>query len=141
MREIAFTKTAPGSCPAYGDYFIQDRPYGRDIHGNECWQYALFRKQHFQTVRRFRTRKQAYRHLSELTGLTRWDLKNRSHSIIINDRQYLGVIYGDTMYRLDKRAREIQTRPTEDERLSGWHDKYNECLAEAKRIITEEDAT
>ena len=33
MREVKFTKAAPGACPSYGEYYIQDRPYGRDIHG------------------------------------------------------------------------------------------------------------
>lgn len=34
MREIAFSKTSPGSCPAYGDYFIQPFPGEAHVKGN-----------------------------------------------------------------------------------------------------------
>ncbi len=137
MREVKFTKAAPGACPSYGEYYIQDRPYGRDIHGNECYQYALYRKRRFETLRRFRTRKQAYQYLSNRTGTSRWDIQYGSYSIIVNDRDYLGILHGSVMYRLNKRSREIQTRPAEDERVTVWYDKLNECIAEAKQIITE----
>ena len=139
MNDIRFTRPEPGACPKYGDYFIQDRPYGRDVYGNESYQYALYRKRRFQTVKRFRTRKQAYEYLSKITGLTRWDILHRSASIITNDREYLGISHGGEFIRLVKKTREIETRPAEDERITGWYDKLSECIEEAKQIITEEE--
>lgn len=136
MREIRFVPAMPGGCPAYGSFYIQDRLMdGRDIYGHETYQYALFRKVPFQVLRRFRTRKQAYEYLTCLTGLTRLDVEWGSHSIIVNDREHLGILHGDTMYRMDKRTREIVTRPLEDEQLTGWYDRYTECLSEAKSIV------
>lgn len=135
VQHIRFTKSAPWCCPSYKDYYIQGRPSGRDVHGNDTYEYALFRKQPFQVIQRFRTRKHAYEYMSRLTGFTRWDIKNGSSGIIINDRQYLGVIYNGAMYRITRRTREVATRPVDDEQLTHWHMKYIDCLSEAKEII------
>lgn len=138
MTEIRFTRAQPCSCPAYGDYYIQDRAAGKDAYGNETYEYALFCRQPFRVIRRFRTRKQAYEYVSGLTGCTRWDIKIGSSNIIMNNCDYLGVLYGDTMYRLSKRTREVAVRPTKDKQLTRWHMRYVDCLAEAKNIIWEE---
>lgn len=135
MPEIRFTRAAPDRCPAYKDYYIQDRYVGRDIYGHEAYEYALFRRLHFRTVRRFRKRKQAYKYLSDLTGLTRWEVKMGSYHIVSNTRDALCVIHGRAMYRLEKRTNEIRTRPVDDEKLSGWYERYAECLAAAKETV------
>ena len=134
-QEIKFTKAAPYCCPSYKNYYIQDRYTGRDIYGNETYEYALFRKQPFQTIRRFRTRRQAYEYVSHMTGYTRFDIKMGSSGIIMNDREYLGIIHGYTMYRIAKRTREVATRPVNDTQLTRWHMKYVDCLSEAKEIL------
>lgn len=138
MKEITFRKRDPAGCPQHGDYSIRDRSIGRDVHGHERYEYALFRLRHFELVRRFRTRKQAYQYLSELTLLSRWDVLRGSSSIICHDHEYLGVIYGDSLYRITKRTRVLEKRPVEDERLTRWYDRYADCLAEAKRLLEEE---
>ena len=137
MQEIKFTRADPWRCPAYKDFYIQDRPAGRDIYGNNAYKYALFRKIPFQVIRRFRTRKQAYEYVSRITGYSRWDIKWNSYGIVINDRDYLGVLYNGTLYRITKRTREVATRPLNDEQLSGWFIKYVECLTYAKELIKE----
>lgn len=137
--EIRFTKAAPWCCPSCGDYYIQDRPAGKDIHGHDTYEYALYHKLRFQVIRRFRTRRQAYEYVSRITGFSRWDIRMGSYGILVNDREYLGVLYNGTMYRITKRTREVATRPAEDERLTGWHMKYVDCLSEAKEIIQRED--
>lgn len=138
MKEITFRKRDPAGCPQYGDYSIRDRSIGRDVHGHERYEYALFRLQHFEFVRQFRTRKQAYRYLSEITYLNQWDIQMGSSSIICHDHEYLGVLSGDTLYRITKRTRLLEKRPAEDQRLTGWFDRYADCLAEAKRLLEEE---
>ena len=135
MQEIRFTRAAPWRCPSYKDYYIQDRPTGKDIYGNDTYGYALFKMKPFQVIRRFRTRKQAYEYVSRITVLEQWHVKMGSHSIIVNDHDYLGVIYGKSMYRISKRTCEVATRPVEDEQLSGWFMKYVECLNYAKELI------
>lgn len=135
MQEIRFSRAAPWHCTSYKSYYIQDRSSGRDVHGNETYEYALFLKQPFQVVRRFRTRKQAYEYVSRLTGYSRWDIKMGSNGIVVNDREYLGVVYGNTMYRITRRTREVVTRPVDDKQLTRWHMKYVDCLSEAKEII------
>ncbi|MBQ3702493.1 MAG: hypothetical protein II885_07025 [Oscillospiraceae bacterium] len=138
MKEITFRKREPAGCPQYGDYYIRDRAIGRDSYGHERYEYALFRRQHFETVRQFRTRKQAYQYLSELTLLSRWDVERGSSSVICHGHEYLGVIYGDTMYRITKRTRVLDKRPVEDVQLTRWFDRYADCLAEAKRLLGKE---
>lgn len=139
MMEIKFTRSDPWSCPSCGFYYIQDRVAGKDIYGHETYEYALFRKCPFQVIRRFRTRKQAYEYVSNITGFSRWDLEWNSPSIVTNDREYLGVIYNMTMYRISKRTREVATRPVNDEQLSGWYMKYAECVSAAKQLINEQE--
>ena len=136
--EIRFTRSGPGACPAFRDYYIQDRFAGRDIYGNDAYQYALFRRLSFTVIRLFRTKKQGYRYLSELTGLTDWDVRMGSSSIICHDHEYLGVLSGDTLYRITKRTRLLEKRPAEDQRLTGWFDRYADCLAEAKYLLSKE---
>ena len=133
-NEIRFSKKAHWCCPSYKDFYIQDRYIGRDVYGNETYEYALFRKHPFHVIRRFRKRKQAYEYVSNLTGYTRWDIKMSNYNII-NERDFLGVVYGNTIYRIVKRTREVQSRPIDDERLTCWHTKYVDCLSEAKQII------
>ena len=138
LQEIKFRKPAPGACPQYKDYYIKDRYIGRDRHGNECYEYALFRRLPFETVRQFRTRKQAYQYLSRLTYLSRFDIEMGCCNIICHDHEYLGVISGDTMYRITKRTRLLEKRPSEDQRLTRWFDRYADCLAEAKYLLSRE---
>jgi hypothetical protein len=135
MSEIRFQRRLPGACPQYKNFVIQDRYIGRNLYGNDCYEYSLFYKIDFEIVRRFRTRKQAYQYLSDLTGLSRLDIKMGSASIIRNDGECLGLIWGNTMYRLYKRTRVVERRPVEDEQITGWFEKFSECLAEAKEII------
>ena len=137
MQEISFTRKAPCACPSYKDYYIQDRPDGKDVHGNDTYGYALFKRQPFRVIRRFRTRRQAYEYVSNLTGLSRFDVKMGSSRIVMNDHEYLGVIHGKDFYKLSKRTREVSTRPVDDEQLTGWYMKYVDCLSEAKQIIKE----
>lgn len=135
-QEIRFTRGgAPWRCPCYKSYYILERFGGRDIYGNETYEYALFHKQPYQVVQRFRTRRQAYEYVSRRTGLTRWDIKMGSVKVVINDREYLGVIYGNIMYRISRRTREVAIRPLYDKQLTRWHMKYVDCLSEAKEII------
>lgn len=133
--EIRFKKTAPDRCPAFRDFYILDRVSGRDIYGHETYQYALYRKNSFHAIRRFRTRRQAYEYLTQKTGLTRLDVKWRSRSIVVNDRDHLGVLHDGTLYRMNKKTREIDSRPLEDEQITGWFDRYADCVAESKEII------
>ena len=134
INEVRFNKKAPWCCPSYKNYYIQARYIGRDIYGNETYEYALFRKLPFILIRHFRTRKQAYEYLSNLTGYTRWDIKMGNQNIV-NDYDFLGIVYGSTIYRIEKRTRELYSRPIDDERLTCWHTKYVDCLSEAKQII------
>lgn len=138
-KEIRFTKAVLYGCPAYKDYYIQDRAIGKDVYGHEAYEYALFRRNHFKVVRRFRTRKQAYQYVSDITGLDQWDVKMRGYRIITNDRECLGVLHNDTMYRIMRRTREVAVRPSKDEQLTGWYDKYNDCLSAAKQIVKSEE--
>lgn len=112
MQEIRFSRAAPWHCTSYKSYYIQDRSSGRDVHGNETYEYV-----------------------SRLTGYSRWDIKMGSNGIVVNDREYLGVVYGNTMYRITRRTREVATRPVDDKQLTRWHMKYVDCLSEAKEII------
>lgn len=137
VQEIRFSRPTPGSCPAYKDYYIQDRFAGKDIYGNDAFEYALFKRVPFKVIRRFRTRKRAYEYVSNLTGFSRWDLSYRSCGIVVNDKEYLGVISNGTMYRITRRTREVATRPANDEQLTGWFMRYADCLEEAKQLIQE----
>lgn len=137
MSEIRFSRERPWCCPAFRDFYIQDRPAGRDIYRKETYEYALFRKIRFEPVKRFRTRKKAYVYLCNKTGLCELSVKWQSPQIIVNNRQYIGVTDGKTMYRLDKRTRWVEKRPVEDERLTCWYPSYSDCLTEAKRIVAE----
>lgn len=140
MGEVRFSRTAPWCCPSYGEYYIQDKFSGKDIYGNDTYEYALFRRKPFQVIRRFRTRKQAYMYVSQVTGLDQWDIKMGSHSVITNNHEYLGVIHGDIMYRISKKTREVAMRPVDNEQLTGWHMKYIDCLSESKALL-EKDVT
>ena len=137
MKEIRFSRAAPWCCPSYKDYYIQDRSSGKDVYGNDAYDYALFKRQPFQVIRRFRTRKQAYEYVSRITGFDQWHIKMGSFSIVVNNHDYLGVIYGKSMYRISKRTREVAIRPVDDEQLSGWFMKYVDCLEYAKQLIKE----
>lgn len=134
-QTIKFSRSASTHCPRYKDFYIQDRFVGKDIYGNDAYEYALFRSIPFQLVRRFRTRKQAYVWLSNLTGLSEFDIRMGNHRIVCNDRKYLGVLYGNKMYRLHKPTCEVFARPDHDEQISVWFDKFAECVAESKTII------
>lgn len=134
-QEIRFSKAAPWRCPAYKDLYIKDRSIGRDVYGHERYEYALFRRRPFVTVKRFRTRKQAYQYVSDITGYTQWDVRMGCCNIVLNDHEYLGVIYGHNMYRITKRNNEVAVRSLEDDQLTGWYELYRDCLSAAKEII------
>ena len=138
-QDIRFTKKNPWSCPSYKDYFIKDRPDGKNIYGHDSYSYALFRRKPFITLERFKKRKQAYRYVRSLTGLDQFSVKYENSSIILNNREYLGVIYDGTMYRIAKRTCEVQARPAEDEQITGWAGSLAECLCDAKQIIRREE--
>ena len=140
MEQIVFSRHTPASCPAYKDYYIQDRAIGNNIYGHEAYEYALFRKCHFRAVRQFRTRKQAYKYVSGITGLSDWDVRMGSGSIIVNDRELLGVRHGGKLYRIEKRTRTVSVRPESDDQLTGWFTSYNECLSAAKAFIQDKEA-
>lgn len=132
---IRFSRETPWSCPAYKDFYIKDRPDGKDIHGHDTYSYALYRRMPFVTIMRFRTRKQAYRHVSRLTGLDQISVIYGNSRVILNSREYLGVICDDKMYRIAKHTHEVQMRPAEDTQLTGWFDNFNECLETAKQLV------
>lgn len=79
-----------------------------------------------------------YQYLSRLTYLSRFDIEMGCCNIICHDHEYLGVISGDTIYRITKRTRLLEKRPSEDQRLTGWFDRYADCLAEAKYLLSSE---
>lgn len=132
---IRFSRETPWSCPAYKEFYIRDRSDGKDIHGHDAYSYALYRRMPFVTLKRFRTRKQAYRYVSRLTGLDQISVRYGNSRVILNDREYLGVTYDDKMYRIIRCTHEVQERPVEDERLTGWFDNFNECLEMAKELV------
>ncbi len=140
MQQIVFSRPSPCCCPEYKDFYIQDRLDGKDVHGHDAYSYALFRRKHFKKIRQFRTRKQAYQYVSDITGISQWDIKMGSCRVIINDRDLLGVLHNGLFYRIEKRDRVVSVRPENDEQLTGWFVSYNECLAEAKKLIQNEEA-
>ena len=140
-EKITFRRKHPYSCPAFGMYYIQDRPADRDVHGNSAREYALFQKQPFVFMKRFRTRKQAYEWLGKRTALTRFDVEHGCSRVILNDKTALGVVYGCDMYKLDKRTRTVFARPSDDLRLTIWYDKYAECVRWSKMIIAEREGS
>lgn len=135
--EIRFVKKQPWCCPSYGDFYIQDREAGRDIHGNQTYLYALFRRQPYQLIKKFRRRKQAYEYLSNITCISRETLNENGYRIH-NDARYLRILYNNTIYQIDKYTRELSSRPLADEQLSAWYDKYKVCLDNSKRIVAKE---
>ena len=137
MEEIRFVRKHPWSCPSFNEYFIQDRPCGNDIHGHEAYEYALFRRIPFRAVKRFRTKKKAYEYVAGETGLTRWDQKMGCSSFVANDREHLGIIHGNMMYRIMKKTGTVEERPVEDEQVTGWYDRYRDCLSAAKEMLGE----
>ena len=135
--EIRFVKKQPWCCPSYGDFYIQDREAGRDIHGNQTYVYALFRRQPYQLIERFKKRKRAYEALSAITCIDRETMNSNMHRIH-NDARYLRVLYNDNIYQIDKYTCELSSRPLADEQLSAWYDKYKVCLDNSKRIVAKE---
>ena len=140
--EIHFTRSRPEACPAFRDYYIQDRLSGKSVYGHDTYEYALFRKIRYRLDRTFRTRRQACSYVSAKTGLSRWDIRWQSCSIICNDRELLGVEHCGILWRIEKRTYPVRvsTRPIEDERITGWHMTYSECLTAAKEIIKQEES-
>lgn len=131
-------QTKNGFCPCYGDYYIQDRKSGYDQYHNDRYEYALFKKEKRELVKRFKKRKKAYEYLSALTGYTEYS-----------------IIYNDSRVRLDKRKRvlsvidkersfiywlyldrgELFKKPYNDNQLSVWFESYADCLQYAKEYI------
>ena len=134
-NNIVFRRPDAGHCPQYKNYVIRDRYSGRDRHGNECYEYALFRLYDFELVKKFRTRKQAYMYLHKLTGLDQISVYYHNPAIICNDHQYLGVLHVDTMYRINKKTRVLEKKPAEALRLTPWYMRQSECIADAKLIL------
>ena len=134
--EIKFVKKQPWMCPCYGDFYIQDREAGRDIHGNQTYVYALFKRQKYRLIRKFRRRKQAYEYLSNITCITRETLSANSYRVV-NEARYFRILYNNTIYQIDKYTRELSERPLEDEQLSVWYDKYKICLENSQKIVLE----
>ena len=132
--EIVFHKKHPWSCPTFRDYYIQDREAGRDIHGNQTYEYALFKKRPYQLIKKFNKRKQAYKCLSDITCIDRETAASNSYRIH-NDVRYLRILYNNTIFQIDKYTNELSSRPIEDEQITAWYDKYNNCLNDSKRII------
>lgn len=126
-----------GMCPTYKDYYICDRFSGKDVHGHDTYEYALFRRSQKQILGKFRRRKQAYEFLGNIIGC-----RDKIYIQImqdagnaVNEREHLSIRRGDLIYRLEKRTNEVSVRPYYDQQISGWHMTYNECLKEAKEII------
>ncbi len=136
-QPIKFTRKHPWSCPSFRDFYIKDRANGKDIHGKTIYEYALFRKYQFQVVKRFRTRKQAYLYVSNITGINQYRTKTDNFQVIFNDRDYLGVSSDNgtcqIIYRITKRTNEVAI--LRNVQISGWYDKYIWCLNEAKKLI------
>lgn len=136
MGDIRFTKAESSACPRYKDYYIQDRVAGRDVYGHETYEYALFRSCGFELVRKFRTRKQAYRYVGDKAYISRFEAEHGSGRVV-RDREWLGVYTHDRIFKIIKRTNEVLSRPVNDERLTGWCMTYQECLAEAKELVRE----
>lgn len=134
MKEIRFSRKDPSACPAYKDYYIQDRMAGRDIHGHETYEYALFRRRGFELVKKCRTRKQAYQYVGEKAYISKYEVDHGSNRVV-RDRDWLGVYTHDGIFKIIKRTNEILLRPMDDEQLTGWRMTYQDCLAEAKEIV------
>lgn len=73
--------------------------------------------------------------VSRITGLTKWDVKMGSSSIVVNNRDLLGVRRDGKLYRIEKRTREVSSRPEEDIQLTVWFTNYADCLFSAKAFI------
>ena len=137
--KVAFTRRRPFESPSFGDYYIQERKSGKNIYGHDSYEYSLFRRVPFETVATFRTRKQAYKYVSERTFFSKWSTDHHAPGTI-KDRDYVGCIHGSVMYRVEKKTRPVQVRmrPVDDEQVLGWFWTYNECLAAAKEYIERE---
>lgn len=138
-REITFKPIYSGACPSYGEYYIGQRYAGRDVYGKEAYDSALFRKIPFQFVRKFRTRKQAYQFVAQKTGLYWYWGKNRREAPpdFYDNREFAGVIRGETCWKVIKRTNTVVSKPLHDEQLTPWFEKYSDCLREAKGIVAE----
>lgn len=132
--EIIFRKKYRWSCPSYGEFYIQDKEAGRDTHGNMTYVYALFKKRPFRPIKRFRKRKQAYEYLSNITCVSREMISDNLYRIH-NDSRYFRILYNKTIFQIDKHTRELSSKPTVDEQITGWIDKYKNCLESSKEII------
>ena len=134
--EIVF-RAVNGMCPTYKDFYICDRFIGKDVHGHDAYEYALFRRSKKELLGRFRRRKQAYEFLAGIIGCrdkiyVRIMVESGS---AVNEREHLSVRRGDLIYRLEKRTNEVSVRPYYDQQISGWYMTYRECLKDAKETI------
>ena len=135
-HDITFSRPYPGACPQYRDYYIQDRFAGKDVHGNDAYDYALFRRFCFIPIKKVSKRRQGYKYLNQITGLSRLELKYRSPSVIVNDRECLGIHHGYNFYKFMKRTGEIFMKPDEDVQISAWFMSYSECLEWSKETLS-----
>lgn len=135
MKEVRFTKKDPAACPSYKEYYIKDRMAGKDVHGHDAFEYALFRRRHFELVKKFRKRKQAYKYVCEACCVSKLGAE-RGDWNIVRGTDYIGVYTSRGMYKVMKRSSEVLFRPYDDEQMSGWAVTYNECLTAAKIIVS-----
>ena len=126
-----------GMCPTYKDYYIYERFSGKDVHGHDTYEYALFKRSKKKLLGKFRRRKQAYEFLGNII-----DSRDKIYIQIleesgnaVNEREHLSIRRGDLIYRLEKRTNEVSVRPYYNQQISGWYMTYRECLKEAKEII------
>ena len=131
--KITFTKKFEGGCPTYGDYYIQDRFNGFDIHGHGSYVYALYRRIPYTVTYQFSDQAAACEFLKRIALRSRPPVVNDNGDIVALNRS------GSTLFKLDLKTLEISEKPLENERLSGWYQRYSECVAAAKEIIAKRE--
>ena len=132
MADVTFRRTEPGACPRYKDYYVQDRYTGKNVYGHDTYEYALFKKCPFVTIDRFRRRKQAYEYVARETGVTKETEKYTNR--VIREQGWVAVYNGADIWKIIKRTNEVQHRPEQDLRITGWM-QFAECLDAAKAYI------
>lgn len=127
-----------GFCPRYKEFYIMERPGGTDQYNNKKYEYALYKIIPVKEVKTFAKRKEAILYLSELTGFSTFSYKHGNTNIHYDkDRRVIACIanQGKTIYWLDLKTCKITSKPYENERITGWYESYNECLAFSKEYI------
>ena len=141
MNEIVFT-SHNGSCPSYGDYYIQDRFAGKDTYGNAVYDYAVFLSHDYETVATFRTAKQAYEYVQKQfpghlrrSPYSKYGYDAYNYQFTNEAEGWQGCIDKQgNCWKVNKKTRSVEFKKA-PEQLSGWFQTYREALAAAKKIV------